>query len=162
MSNLSFANHVSGLNRCLADIAANLAYVRQELLALNVSAAVGAEVLAMRDEFAAALDDVRSEVRILEDKLGMHPDEDPFDPNVLNADPKATTALIEKWLRREIDSWDAMARRLDQEAKRLPELTALLVLLTESGANICNAFAEITERLKSIVNSIDSTPESAP
>src|SRR5688572_13156973 len=98
-----FTEPVLTLYRSLDDIATNLAYISRELPALTMGEGVRTAITGMCKEFDSALYDVRKEVRTLEDKLGMHPGEEPFDPDVVNTDPKVTLSLIETWLSRELE-----------------------------------------------------------
>ena len=98
-----FTEPVLTLYRSQDVITANIAYISRELPALVMGDGVRAAIAGMCNEFDSALYDVLKEIRTLEDKLGMYPREEPFDPDVVNHDPKVTLSLIESWLRRELN-----------------------------------------------------------
>ena len=150
-----FTKPVLTLYRSLDEIAANLAYIRRELPVLGTGDVVRAAITGMCDEFDSALYDVRKEVRTLEDKLGMHPGEEPFDTDVVNPDPKVTLFLIETWLSRELESLHTVVKELERGAEREQALGIIFVLMAESGANILKAFGKIRERLKFIAVKLD-------
>ena len=155
MNTTTFTEPVLTLYRSLDEMAANLAYIGRELPALAMGEEVRVAVEGMCDEFESALYDVRKEVRTLEDKLGMHPGEEPFDPDVVNTDPKVTLSLIETWLSRELEDLHAVVKELERGAEREPALGGVFVLVAESGANILKAFGAIRERLKFIAFKLD-------
>jgi hypothetical protein len=155
MNPTTFTEPVLTLYRSLDEMAANLAYVRRELPALAMGDVLRAATKGMCDEFDSALYDVRKEVRTLEDKLGMHPGEEPFDPDVVNTDPRVTLSLIETWLSRELEGLHTVVKELERGAEREPTLGAAFVLVAESGANILKAFGAIRERLKFIAVKVD-------
>ena len=150
-----FTEPVLTLYRSLDEIAANLAYISRELPSLKMGDVVRSTITGMCNEFDSALYDVRKEVRTLEDKLGMHPSEEPFDPDVMNPDPKVTLGLIERWLSRELESLHTVVKELERGAEREPALEIIFVLVAESGGNILRAFGAIRERLKFIAVKID-------
>ena len=150
-----FTEPVLTLYRSLNEIAANLAYISREQPTLAMSDVVRDAITGMCSEFDSAIYDVRKEVRTLEDKLGMHPGEEPFDSDVVNTDPKVTLSLIETWLRRELERLNTVVKELERGAEREPTLVITYVLVAESGANILKAFGEIRERLKFIEVKID-------
>jgi hypothetical protein len=155
MKATTFTEPVLTLYRCLGEMAANLAYISRELPALEMEDGIRAAIIGMCDDFDSALYDVRKEVRTLEDKLGMHPGEEPFDPNVVNPDPKATLSLIETWLRRELEALHVVVKKLERAAEQDPAMGGVFVLVAESGANMLTAFVAIRDRLKFIAAKID-------
>ena len=157
MNTTIFTEPILTLYRSLDEMAANLAYIGRELPALTMGDEVRAAITGMCDEFGSALYDVRKEVRILEDKLGMHPGEEPFDPDVVNPDPRGTLYLIETWLSRELERLHTVVKGLERGAEREPTLGIIFVLVSESGGNILKAFVAIRERLKFIAVKLDES-----
>lgn len=155
MNPTTFTELVLTLYRCLDEIVGNIAYIGRELPALEMDDGARAAITRMCNDFDSALYDVRKEVRTLEDKLGMHPGEEPFDANVVNPDPKVTLSLMETWLRRELKALHAVVKELERVAERDPAMRSVFVLVAESGANILNAFIAISDRLKCIAAKID-------
>jgi hypothetical protein len=155
MNGTIFTEPVLALDRSLDEIGANIAYIRRELPALKMDDGLRAAVTGMCDDFDSALYDVLKEVRTLEDKLGMHPGEEPFDPNVVNPDPQVTLSLIETWLRQDLEAWHAVVKELERGVERDPGMGSIFVLVAESGANIFNAFVAIRDKLKFIAAKID-------
>ena len=117
-----FTKPVLTLYRSLDEIAANLAYIRRELPVLGTGDVVRAAITGMCDEFDSALYDVRKEVRTLEDKLGMHPGEEPFDTDVVNPDPKVTPSLIETWLSRELEGLHTVPMQSQRSSRGIERL----------------------------------------
>lgn len=147
---------VLALHRSLDEMEANLAYISRELPELEMPGRVRAAITGMCDHFNSALYDVRKEVRTLEDKLGLHPGEEPYDPGVTNPDPKVTLALIEKWLVPELKDFHAIVELLRREKERDSEMGIVVVLVEESGANILNAFSAIKDSLSFIAAQLDA------
>lgn len=128
----------------------NLAFIEKELPSLALADDLKDEIVAVCQGFGWTLRDIRKEIYTLEDKLGMHPGEEPFDPNVVNPDPKATMGLIEHWVAEEAQAMDALVRRLWALADENKGLGTMSVLVTESAANILHAQAKLKEALSSI------------
>jgi len=144
------AERIARVYRLLGTITANIAFVRGEIPSLEMPGGLGTEITTLCDEFDSALYDIRKEVRVLEDKLGMHPGEEPFDPEVVNTDPSATVSLILGWLRQQTEDLDATVMKVQRLADREPGLGAVEVLLNESGADILSAAHAIRDVLRSI------------
>lgn len=50
----------------------------------------------------------------------MHPGEEPFDPGVINPDPRVNIGLIHGWLKEEIDKLQVLVAYLDIQSKQDP------------------------------------------
>lgn len=145
---------ISELHESVSRMAQDLTHIQEELPHWDVSEALKREIVTVCQEFGSALYDIRKEIRTLEDKLGMHPNEEPFDPGVVNPDPRITMGLIERWLAREIDAMHALVIRLRTLAEADRELVGVTVLVTESAANILHAQMRVKEALASIAQQL--------
>ena len=142
ISNLYQRNHV---------IASNLAYILKELPTLSLPDELRNEILTMCQDFDSAVYDVKKEIRNLEDKLGLHPGEEPFDPNIVNPDPKVTMGFIERWIAAEIETLDKLVKKLWALAEQDANSYGLVsVLVTESAGNIVQAHSGAKEELQLI------------
>ncbi len=137
-------------------IASNLIYIQKELSALSISADLKHDISTMCEEFQSAVYDVKTEIRNLEDKLGMHPGEEAFDPNIINPDPRVTMGFIERWIAAEIQKLDNLVRKLGMLTEQDSEAYGLVdILIRESATNIIQAYSGIKEDLKFITAQLE-------
>lgn len=146
----TYAAPISELHKSISAMLHNLAFIERELPTLELADDLRDEIVAVCQRFKWTLRDIRKEIYTLEDKLGMHPGREPFDPNVVNPDPKPTMSLIERWLTEEAQAMDTLVRKLWALVEEDEGLSTVSVLVTESAANILNARTRIKEALSSI------------
>lgn len=139
----------------------NLAYVKQELPALPIPAEIRSEISTVCDTFQWTLSDVRKEIRNLEDKLGMHPGEEPCDPNIVNPDPQVTIGFIQRWILEELSALHDLVQKLDKlAAQDSHAYDPVSLLVKESFANILKAYLGAQADLKFIaVQSVNKRPK---
>jgi hypothetical protein len=151
-----FVQSISALYRGNQAIVHNLAYIQTELPRLALAGELSGEIAELCEGFLSAAYDVNTEIRNLEDKLGLHPDEEPFDPNIVNPDPRVTMGFIEHWTGNEVHKLDALVRKVwalaDQDA---PAYGLVNVLLTESAGNILQAYNAMKAELARITQQRD-------
>ncbi len=82
-----FVQPIANVHKEYRVIDQNLAFILQELPTLFLPDDLRNEITAVCYDFQSALYDVLAEIRILEDKLGLHPGEEPSDPGVVNPAP---------------------------------------------------------------------------
>jgi len=145
-----FAAPISELHESVSTMLDNLAFIEKEVTSLELMDDLRNEIVAVCQRFGWTLYDVRKEVYILVDKLGMRPDEEPFDPNVVNPDPRATMGLIECWIAEEAQAMHTLVTKLWALAEKNESLGIVNVLVTESAANVLNAQVRLKEALSSI------------
>ena len=150
MNTEAFRGPIGQLYSSLAEIAENIDYIRTELLPLNIPQGERLHIQRVCEGFKGAVYDVRKEIRNLEDKLGMHPGEDPFDPEIINPDPRVTMGFIEQWLRTEIEAMHQSVLHLDKLSKDDRALGGAYLLVGESATNILNAYSTVQESLSNI------------
>jgi len=138
---------VGQLYSSIAKMAGNIDYIRNELPTLIIPQAEKLRIGQICEEFEGAVYDVRKEIRNLEDKLGMHPGEAPHDPDIKNPDPAVTMGFIDRWLRSEIEAMHQTVLHLDQLSKDDRALGGAYLLVSESAANILNAYSNLQESL---------------
>jgi hypothetical protein len=142
----NFAEPVAGLYKWCRVIDQNLVFIQQELPTLSVPEDVRSEISATCRGFQDVQHDVLAEIRILEDKLGLHPGEEPNGPNAVNSDPRVSIELIEGWLSKEAETLNRLVRKLWELDEREHHAIVLAsTLVTESAANILQAWAGIKE-----------------
>jgi hypothetical protein len=146
----TYAVPISELHESTTAMLHNLTFIQKELPTLELVDDLTNEIVAVCQRFEWTLRDIRKEIYILEDKLGMHPGKEPFDPAVVNADPKATMSLIERWVTEETQAMDTLVKKLWTLSGQDKGLGTVSVLVTESAANILNARARVKEALSSI------------
>jgi hypothetical protein len=98
--------------------------------------------------------DVKKEVRNLEDKLGLHGNDEWFDSDISNDDPRVTTHFITSWLGTEIHAIDALVRMLDQSQNQ-PGCSLAYLLVAESAVNVLHS-------MQSIYDAVDQVHELVP
>lgn len=141
---------ISRLYSSLAEIAGNIDYIRDELPRLAIPNVERLRVENACAKFAWTVYDVRKEIRNLEDKLGLHPGEEPFDPGIINPDPRVTMNFISDWLLTEIEAMHQTVVHLENLSKETAALGIVYILVTESATNILNAFSTVQDTLGSI------------
>ena len=150
MSNLVFGPCIGQLYTALSEIAGNIEYMRQAFPADDLPDADHKRLDHLCGEWEGAIYDVRKEIRNLEDKLGMHPGEEPFDPDIMNPDPHVTMGFINDWLWTEIEAMNQTIVDLRPRAGDTDALGSIWLLVTESAVNILNAFSVMQKSLASI------------
>ncbi len=150
MNSEAFRVAIGQLYSSAGEIAGNIANIRKELPSLTIPQAEKLRIGKVCEEFEGAVYDVRKEIRNLEDKLGMHPGEEPFDPDIKNPDPRATMGFIDRWLRTEIEAMHQTVLHLDGLSKADRALGGAYLLVAESAANILNGYSTVQDALSSI------------
>lgn len=147
----SLAESVADLYKWCRVIDQNLAYILRELPGLKLPADARGEISAVCVDFQGTMHDMIAEMRILEDKLGLHPGEAPADPNVASRDPRVNLELIGKWLSGDADKLNALVRNLWALQQQDPNTYTLVnALVTESATNILHAVAGAKEEMRNI------------
>ena len=136
--------HVSDLYSNLADIEANVRFVAEHLADLQIADSERSAIAELCEEFGGAIHDVRIEIRNLEDKLGMHPGEPPFDPDITNPDPRVTMRFISNWMWEPIKMMNTTIQQLQSSRSNA------YLLVAESGANVLNSFDAMRDSLDQI------------
>jgi hypothetical protein len=148
-----FNKPISELHRLVDVIAQNLTYIMNELQTLTLSEDVKNEILVVCQAFRLTLSDVNKEVRNLEHKLGMHSDDEPFDSIIVNPDPRVAIDLINHLITREVEAMHRLVVKLralaSLDSSRI--LVGVEVLVTESAANILNAYRDIKKQFSFII-----------
>ena len=151
----TFARLVADLHSLLEDIGANVSYIQKELPALKVSRVERKRIDESCTEFQDAIYDVGKEILNLEDKLGLHPGQEPFDPNITNPDPRVTMGFIASWLLAEIETMHQTVLRLDLAAAKAPTNGGVYLLVSESATNILRSYNKIKKILNAIHGQLD-------
>jgi len=133
----------------------NLTYIINELQTLTVAEGLKKEIILVCQTFTSTLYDVNKEIRNLEDKLGMHPDDEPFDSSIVNPDPKVTMGFIDQWIIREVQAMHKLVVKLQALAYLDRSLIGVKVLVMESATNILNAYKDINKELSFILEHLD-------
>ena len=150
MSLAMYTASIAELYSSLADIAANVNYIQDELPVCDLSDAERSHIGKTCEEFEGAIYDVRKEIRNLEDKLGMHPGQPPFDPDIRNPDPQVTMGFIGDWLLTEIKAMHETVLRLQAASSVAPDHGRAYLLVGESATNILRAYANARQALDAI------------
>lgn len=159
MSNINvqlYAVPVEELYASIADISANVSFIHNELPSFKLTVPEELYINQACEEFQSAISDARKEVRNLEDKLGMHPDQPPFDPNIKNPDPRVTMGFISNWLWNEIEVVHQIVKELERLSKTKQELDAVYILVSESATNILNAYIKLKKSLDFIAEKLEN------
>jgi hypothetical protein len=156
MNTSIFIQPISNLYQRNDVINRNLAYIQKELPTLSIPAEIRDEISTVCDKFQWTLSDVRKEIRSLEDKLGMHPGEKPFDPHSVNPDPQVTIGFIQRWILEELQTLHELVQKLDKLAEQDSQSYDLVGLLVrESATNILKAYLGTQNDLKFIVGQLE-------
>ena len=138
------------LHASIADIAENISYIERELPGLKLPDSTRLHIGQTCATFQSTLYDVRTEIRNLEDKLGMHPGQPPFDPDIKNPDPRVTMGFIADWLWIDIEGMHRTVSRLEEVSKAAPDLGSAYLLVAESATNILSAHMNVKDALDMI------------
>lgn len=141
---------VAVLWEAAADMAANIDFIEGELPGLGLPDQERDCIAEACSCFMNELYDVRTEIRNLEDKLGLHPGEEPYDPAIVNPDPRATMGLITEALYSGIGCLHGLVSRLKDTSPETPEITLALVLVMESSTNIFRACSRVNQAFAAI------------
>jgi len=138
-----FVEPIAALRRSTGLISENLSYIQKELPQLHAPEDLRDEIITACRDFEAAIWDVNSEIRNLEEKLGMCPGE----PETPNPDPGVTIGLIDGWMRAEIVTFHQLVTKLRDLKSEDASVAGLKILVTESAANILHAYKDIRGNL---------------
>ena len=91
--------------------------------------------------------DLDKEVRTLEDKMGLHPNEEPFDEYAKGV-PLVNMEFVRNWLTKDIKQMQNAIQNLQDLTKKDTNIpVAVNVLCMEQGVHILNAFTNILDIL---------------
>ena len=141
---------VAQIHSSVAEIGGNIDFVRDELPVLTIPEAEQLRIVEVCEGFEGALYEVRKEIRNLEDKLGMHAGQEPFDPDIKNPDPLVTIGFIDRWLWTEIEAMHQTVLHLDRLSKDDHALGVAYLLVAESAANVLTAYSSVQVSLSRI------------
>lgn len=151
---------VAALWEAADDMAGNIAFIEGELPGLGLPDAERERIAEACSYFVNELYDVRTEIRNLEDKLGLHPGEEPYDPDIVNPDPRGTMELITDALMRGIECMGGLVSRLQGTPYGTPGISLALSLVMESATNIFHACSRANKAFAVIKAHLDAEPVS--
>jgi len=142
-------DEVAVFARFPAELAANASYIRGELENLGCSSDRKSGIEHLCGELDGLAYDLRAEVHNLQDKLGLRPGEEPWDPDIVNPDPRATLGFFREWPGAVFQEMNDLVQALDKDGKSggssLP-----FILVTESGVNVLNAHKDVLDAIERI------------
>ena len=128
----------------------NASYVLRELPSLrSLGEQDRARIREVWDSLASCCYEVEKEVRNLGDKLGLHGDDEWFDPDISNDDARVTTNFITSWLNDDIQKIDELVRALDQSKDR-PGCSLAYILVAESAMNVLHSMQRIYDAVDQV------------
>jgi len=142
-----FAQLIPRLQWSVSEMAVTVEDIAAQLPSRDIAESQRADITKFCKEFAAAMTAVRDAIRILEDKLGMHPGEQPYDPTVLNREPVITIYLISKWLGEQNDRIQVIVPRSEGGA---------YTLMARAAVNVAKANEEAQDVLTAIRSELSS------
>jgi len=149
---------ISNVYQDLVKIEDNLRFILNEVPSQELNDETPSKISAVCNNFYWTINDCKKELRNAEDKLGLHPNEAPLDPGSVNPDPRVNIEMIEIWLSEEINNLHELTTALHALAdKELLRFGAADILVTESAANILNAYNNIREETAKIRMILDQT-----
>ena len=96
---------------------------------------------------STVLFDLEKEVRTLDDKMGLHPSEEPFDEHA-KGDPLVNMEFIRNWLTKDILQMQNAIQNLQDQIKKGSNIpVAVNVLCMEQGVHILKAFTHVLDIL---------------
>jgi hypothetical protein len=140
-----YSAQVAVLWEAANDMAANIAFIEGELPSLGLPDAERERIAEACSFFMNELYDVRTEIRNLEDKLGLHPGEEPYDPGIVNPDPRGTMGLITDALMSGVECMHGLVSQLQGAPYGTPEISLALTLVMESATNIFRACSRVNK-----------------
>ncbi|MBM4118383.1 hypothetical protein FJ251_11735 [bacterium] len=145
-----FETQVAVLHEAAGEMGGNIAFIEKELPGIDLPNEEREHIAEACSYFKNELYDVRTEIRNLEDKLGMHPGEEPYDPDIVNPDPRVTMEFIEDALRSGIACMRGLVSRLERAPHGTRGMSLALVLVMESATNIFEAYFKANTALNKI------------
>ena len=142
-----FAQLIPRLQWSVSEMAVTVEDIAAQLPSRDIAESQRADITKFCKEFAAAMTAARDAIRILEDKLGMHPGEQPYDPTVLNREPVITIYLISKWLGEQNDRIQVIVPRSEGGA---------YTLMARAAVNVAKANEEAQDVLTAIRSELSS------
>jgi hypothetical protein len=150
-----YEEQVSKLYAATSQILSNLRYICDELPNIPTTAETRDAILKVCDDFQWEVLDIRMEIRRLEDNLGLHPGEDPFQHGMESQDPRETMRFIHDWLGPQLRAMHDLVTRAHAQAEHHPEAALLAILLAESASNIIHAAIAIRDALDVITTTLN-------
>jgi len=139
---------LSSLHGHLSELNGEIFYVLRECHKNNIPADLASRIVEVFEAFFGTVHfDVRAEVLNLEDKLGLRPGLEPYDPGIKNPDPRVTIDFIRDWLHADFVD-------LDKLLKELEGSPLAYILVSETAVNMMNlhmAIMDGVERIESIL-----------
>jgi hypothetical protein len=131
------------------ELGSNASYMRGELENLGCSPDRKTGIEHLCGELDGLAYDLRAEVYNLQDKLGLRPGEEPWDPDIVNPDPRVTLAFFRDWPRAVFEEMNDLVQALDKDREK--EGSSLpFILVAESGANVLDAHKEVLDAIDRI------------
>lgn len=134
----------------LQEMQSNVSYMGREQAGIAMPDAVRADLAEVLGEFDNLIYDLRTEARNLEDKLGMHPGEEPNDPDIVNPDPRVTMGFLREWPLESFQMLDAVVRELEKLTESDKAAGIAYLLVAESAVNLLGAHAALQGALDRI------------
>jgi hypothetical protein len=136
---------IAEIHLLLSAMQRNLEFIQQELPGLEMEDDLRDEIVQVCQGFWWTLRDIREELYTLQDKLGLRPGKEPYDPAVTNRDPSGNVRAIQGWLGQDLSRLDRLVKHLWALVEADLGLAAVSVLVTESAANIANAVTKVRQ-----------------
>ncbi len=153
-SKRAYEEQIHRLYAAINQILSNLLYIRDELPKVNTEADTRDAIRKMCDDFEWEILDIRMEVRRLEDNLGLHPGEAPFEHGMESDDPKETMGFIHDWLAAQLAAMHKLACSVHARAEQHPDAALVSILVAESARNIIHQAIEIQDALDGIAATV--------
>lgn len=142
---MTYTSEMEAIWNAVREMQGNVFHIRQELPSVSMSEENRNQLLEVLAGFDGTLYDLRTEARNLEDKLGMHPGELPYDPAIKNPDPRVTMGFLRDWPFEDFQGLNRVVGALDAAGEELAYL-----LVADSAVNMLNAYQALGEALKSV------------
>jgi hypothetical protein len=131
------------------ELGSNASYMRGELENLGCSSDRKARIEHLCVELEGLAYDLRAEVYNLQDKLGLRPGEEPWDPDIANPDPRVTLGFFRDWPGAVFEEMNDLVQTLNKDGEK--EGSSLhFMLVAESGANMLNAHKDVLDAIERI------------
>jgi hypothetical protein len=131
------------------ELGSNASYMRGELENLGCSSDRNARIEHLCGELDGLAYDLRTEVYNLQDKLGLRPGEEPWDPDIANPDPRVTLDFFRDWPRAVFEEMHDLVQTLKEDSENEGG-TLPFILVAESGANMLNAHKDVLDAIDRI------------
>lgn len=155
-----FKPEVRQLEVFLGRVEATERFLRLSVDQLDAGPKVKGIINGLCPELVGLVYDLRSEVRNLEDKLGLRPGLEPWDPDIKNPDPRVTMDFFRNWAYDSLMVFDEGLKHLDPGSGKETANAQAYLMVANFGTGLWNAYNDMLaalERVEALLQARETT-----